>query len=240
MRVEIWSDVICPWCYIGKRQFEQALDGFGHRDQVEVVYRAFQLDPSFPEGETMDVADMLAGKYGMSREQAVEMNRQMEERAAGVGLEYHLEGGRSGNTADAHRMIHLGAEHGVQDAVVEALFKAHFTDRRSVFDHDSLVEVVAEAGLHATEAREVLTSGRFASDVDAEQRAARDIGATGVPFFVIDRRYGVSGAQPTETFAEVLGKAWAEANPALTTIGDEAAACTDDTCAVPADDSPPR
>ncbi|MGP4023169.1 DsbA family oxidoreductase [Actinomadura sp. 3N407] len=110
MRVQIWSDVICPWCYIGKRQFEQALDGFEHRDQVEVVYRAFQLDPSFPKGETMDVADMLAGKYGMPREQAVEMNRQMEERAAGVGLEYHLEGGRAGNTADAHRLVHLAAE----------------------------------------------------------------------------------------------------------------------------------
>ncbi|NKZ04947.1 DsbA family oxidoreductase [Actinomadura latina] len=233
MRVEIWSDVICPWCYIGKRQFEKALEGFEHRDRVEVVHRSFQLDPSFPHGETVDVADMLAEKYGMTRERAVEMNRQMEERAAGVGLEYHLEGGRAGNTADAHRLIHLAAKHGVQDEVVEALFKAHFTDRRSVFDHDSLVEVVAEAGLDASEARDVLTSGQFASDVDAEHRAARDIGATGVPFFVVDRRYGVSGAQPTETFADVLTRAWTDAHPALTTIGEEAGTCTDDTCAVP-------
>jgi predicted DsbA family dithiol-disulfide isomerase len=207
----MWTDVVCPWCYLGKRQFEQALDGFEHRDQVEVVHRAFQLDPSFPPGETVDVAEMLADKYGMSRDRAVEMNRQMEERAAAVGLEYHLEGGRAGNTADAHRLIYLAGERGVQDAVVEALFKAHFTDGRSVFDHDSLVDVVVEAGLDEAEARDALTSGKFASEVDAEQRAAQDIGATGVPFFVIDRRYGVSGAQPAETFAQVLDQAWTDA-----------------------------
>ena len=240
VRVEIWSDIICPWCYIGKRQFEKALQGFDHRDRVEVVHRSFQLDPSFPAGETIDVADRLAEKYGMTRERAVEMNRQMEVRAAGVGLEYHLEGGRAGNTADAHRLVHLGAEHGVQDEVIEALFKAHFTDRRSVFDRDSLVEVVAEAGVEAAEARDVLASDRFAADVEAEQREARDFGATGVPFFVIDRRYGVSGAQPVETFTQVLDKAWAESNPALTTIGGDTATCTDDTCAVPTEDPTPR
>ncbi|TDD89593.1 DsbA family oxidoreductase [Actinomadura darangshiensis] len=239
MRVEIWSDVVCPWCYVGKRHFEQALDGFAHRDRVEVVHRAFQLDPSFPPGETVDVADMLAEKYGRSREQAVEMNRQMEERAAAAGLEYHLEGGRAGNTADAHRLIHLAGLRGVQDAVVEALFKAHFTDRRSVFDHDSLVDVVAEAGLDAAEARGVLASGEFADQVKTEQQAAQDIGATGVPFFVIDRRYGVSGAQPTETFTQVLDQVWADAHPAPTMVGDTGATCTDDTCAPPEKGSAP-
>jgi predicted DsbA family dithiol-disulfide isomerase len=233
MRVEIWSDVICPWCYIGKRQFEHALEEFEHRDQVEVVYRAFQLDPSFPKGETMDVADMLSGKFGMPREQAVEMNRQMEQRAAGAGLEYHLEGGRVGNTADAHRLVHLAAEHGVQDAFVEALYKAHFTDRRSVFDHDSLAQIAEEAGLDAGAARETLTTGKFAAEVDTDQREARDLGANGVPFFVIDRRYGISGAQPTETFTQVLDRAWADARPKLTTIGDDTDTCTDDGCAVP-------
>src|SRR5690606_7801353 len=117
-----------------------------------------------------DVADRLAGKYGMPREQAVEMNRQMEQRAAGVGLEYHLEGARVGNTADAHRLVHLAAEHGVQGAVIEALYKAHFTDRRSVFDHDSLVKIVEEAGLDADAARETLASGKFAEEVEADQR----------------------------------------------------------------------
>lgn len=210
MRVEIWSDVICPWCYIGKRQFERALGGFEHRDQVEIAYRAFQLDPSYPAGKTEDVADMLSAKFGMARDQAVQMNRQMEERAAGVGLEYHLEGGRVGNTADAHRLVHLAGERGVQGDVVEALYKAHFTDRRSVFDRDSLVEVAAEAGLDAAAARDALASGKFAAEVEADQREAQRLGATGVPFFVIDRRYGVSGAQPAEAFAQALDRAWTE------------------------------
>ncbi|KAB2366764.1 DsbA family oxidoreductase [Actinomadura montaniterrae] len=211
MRVEIWSDVICPWCYIGKRQFERALGSFEHRDQVEIAYRAFQLDPSYPAGRTEDVADMLSAKYGMSREQAVQMNQQMEERAAGVGLEYHLEGGQVGNTADAHRLVHLAGEQGVQDGVVEALYKAHFTDRRSVFDRDSLVEVGAEAGLDAAAARDVLASGKFTAEVEADQQEAQRLGATGVPFFVLDRRYGVSGAQPAEAFAQALDRAWNEA-----------------------------
>ncbi|GAA0247932.1 DsbA family oxidoreductase [Actinomadura nitritigenes] len=210
MRVEIWSDVICPWCYIGKRQFERALGGFEHRDRIEIAYRAFQLDPSYPAGKTEDVADMLSAKFGMARDQAVQMNRQMEERAAGVGLEYHLEGGRVGNTADAHRLVHLAGEQGVQGDVVEALYKAHFTDRRSVFDRDSLVEVAAEAGLDAAAARDVLASGKFAAEVEADQHEARRLGATGVPFFVIDRRYGVSGAQPAEAFAQALDRAWSE------------------------------
>ncbi|GAA2154509.1 DsbA family oxidoreductase [Actinomadura napierensis] len=214
MRVEIWSDVICPWCYIGKRQFERALDGFAHRDRVEVAYRAFQLDPSYPSGKTEDVADMLAGKYGMTRDQAVEMNRQMEERAAGVGLEYHLDGGQVGNTADAHRLVRLAGEQGgqgVQDAVVEALYKAHFTDGRSIFDRDSLVSVAAEAGLDPEAARATLASSEFTDEVDADQREAQRLGATGVPFFVVDRRYGVSGAQPAEAFTQVLDRAWADA-----------------------------
>ncbi|TDC44529.1 DsbA family oxidoreductase [Actinomadura sp. KC345] len=236
MRVEIWSDVICPWCYIGKRQFERALEGFEHRDQVEVVYRAFQLDPSFPQGETMDVADVLASKMGMQRERAIEMNRQMEERAAGVGLEYNLEGGRVGNTADVHRLVHLAAEHGVQAEAVEALYRAHFTDRRSVFDHDSLVKIAEEAGLDAATARETLTSGTFTAEVDADQREARELGATGVPFFVIDRRYGISGAQPAETFTQALDRAWADTRSERTTVGADGETCADDTCAVPRHD----
>lgn len=240
MRVEIWSDVVCPWCYVGKRQFEKALQGFEHRDQVEVVHRSFQLDPSFPHGETVDVADMLADKYGMSREQAVQMNQQMEERAAGVGLEYHLKDSRAGNTADAHRLVHLAAKHGLQDELVEALFKAHFTDRRSVFDHDSLVKIAEEAGLDAPAARETLSSSTFAAEVANDQREARDLGATGVPFFVIDRRYGISGAQPPETFAQALTRAWTDTHPTLTTIGTDTETCTDDTCTPPVGSDAPR
>jgi predicted DsbA family dithiol-disulfide isomerase len=207
MRVEIWADVVCPWCYLGKRRFERALEAFEHRDQVEVVYRAFQLDP---EAETQDRQEMLVSKFGVTPERAAELNQEMTERAAADGLEYNLSDTVVGNTLDAHRLVHLAAESGVQETFVEALYKAHFTDRRSLFDHDSLVEIATAAGLDGDAARKVLESGEYGEAVAAEHSAARDLGATGVPFFVFDRRYGVAGAQATETFSEVLAKAYAE------------------------------
>ncbi|WP_019633568.1 DsbA family oxidoreductase [Actinomadura atramentaria] len=231
MRVEIWSDLVCPWCYIGKRRFEKALAAFPHRADVEVVHRSFQLDPSAPAGETRDQADMLAEKFGLTRERAEAMNREMEARAAQDGLEYNLAGGLSGNTADAHRLVHLARESGRADDVVEALYKAHFTDRRSIFDTDSLVEVAAEAGLDADAARATLESGAHADAVRADHAEAQRLGATGVPFFVVDGRYGVSGAQPVELFTQVLERAWDDARPQLVTGPGEV--CDDGTCAVP-------
>ncbi|MBO2455610.1 DsbA family oxidoreductase [Actinomadura barringtoniae] len=206
MRVEIWADVVCPWCYLGKRRFEQALEGFEHRDEVEVTYRAFQLDP---QAETMDRTEMLVSKFGVTPERAVQLNEEMEQRAAEAGLEYNLDGTVVGNTLDAHRLVHLASELGLQEAFVEALYKAHFTDKRSLFDHDSLTKVAVEAGLDEAAVRKVLESDEYADAVLAEQSAAQDLGATGVPFFVFDRRYGVAGAQATETFSEVLAKAYA-------------------------------
>lgn len=232
MRVEIWSDLVCPWCYIGKRRFEKALAAFPHRDRVEIVHRSFQLDPNAPQGETRLTVDMLAAKYGMTPERAAAVEREMEERAAGDGLEYHLDGARVGNTSDAHRLLHLARENGVQDEVVEAFYKAHFTDRRSLFDRDELVRVAAEAGLDGDAARAVLESGEYAADVAMEQREAQQLGATGVPFFVVDRKYGVAGAQPAEAFAEVLQRAWAESQPSLEIVGEDGDGCADGTCAV--------
>ncbi|MEU5876083.1 DsbA family oxidoreductase [Spirillospora sp. NPDC047279] len=228
MRVEIWSDLVCPWCYIGKRRFESALASFEHRDQVEVVHRSFQLDPTQSGVEDRD--EMLAAKFGLTRERAARMNEEMAARAAQDGLEYNLSGTVVGNTADAHRLIHLGAAEGVQDAVVETLYKAHFTDRRSLFDHGSLVELAVEAGLDGDRAREVLESGKYGAEVAAEHREAQRLGATGVPFFVVDRRYGVSGAQPAQAFTEVLSRAWADSKPLVVTDGG-GEACADGTCA---------
>ncbi|GAA1580020.1 DsbA family oxidoreductase [Actinomadura kijaniata] len=233
MRVEIWSDVICPWCYIGKRRFEKALAAFPQRDRVEVVHRSFQLDPDAPRDETRLTVDMLSAKYGMTPERAAAMEREMERRAAEDGLEYHLDGGRVGNTADAHRLLRLARENGVQDAVVEAFYRAHFTDRRSLFDRDELVAVAVEAGLDGDAARAALESGAYAAEIAAEQREARELGATGVPFFVVDRRYGVAGAQPAEAFAEVLRRAWADARPSISLVGEDGDACADGACAVP-------
>ena len=158
MRVDIWSDIVCPWCYIGKRRFEQALAGFEHRDGVEVVHHSFQLDPSYPAGHSEPTVEMLSRKYGMSVAEAARMESRVEETAAGAGLEYHMDGLHIGNTVDAHRVVHLARARGIQDAVLERLFKAHFTDQRSVFSQDSLVELAVEAGLDADEVRAVLAS----------------------------------------------------------------------------------
>jgi predicted DsbA family dithiol-disulfide isomerase len=214
MRVDIWSDVVCPWCYLGKRHFEQALEAFPHRDAVEVVYRSFELDPSAPAGVTTPTVELLASKYGMSREQAHDAQRQMEKRAATAGLTFRMDGLRSGNTRDAHRLLHLAKARGRQADLAERLHRAYFTEQASIFDHFSLADLAASAGLDRAEALAVLASDEYAADVDVDEQMARSLGVSGVPFFVIDRRYGISGAQPAETIAEVLGQAWDEAKQA--------------------------
>jgi predicted DsbA family dithiol-disulfide isomerase len=217
VRVDIWADVICPWCYIGKRRFERALAGFEHRERIEVVHHSFQLDPGYPVGGTELTVDMLSQKYGMTVEEAARMEARVTETAAVEGLAYNMVGLHIGNTADAHRLVHLAASHGLQDAMVERLFKAHFTEQRSVFSHDSLVALAAEVGLDPAEVRAVLASDRFAAEVDEDAAVAARLGANGVPFFVIDMRYGVSGAQPTELFTQALTEAWTTADHAADT-----------------------
>ncbi|MGW5745638.1 DsbA family oxidoreductase [Amycolatopsis sp. NPDC003861] len=202
MRVDIWSDLVCPWCYLGKRRFEQAVAEVGV--DVEVVHHSFQLDPSFPRGTSRPTREVLAEKYGRTLEEADAMEAQMEERAAADGLEYHLDGVHMGNTVDGHRLVHFAAERGLADAVVDRFYAAHFTERRSLFDHDSLVSLAAEAGLDEAEARAVLESDAYEAEVASDGEQARALGASGVPFFVIDQRYGVAGAQSPEVFAQVL------------------------------------
>ena len=210
MQVEIWSDVVCPWCYIGKRRFERALEGFAHRDDVTVVHRSFQLDPTAAKDRTENTVTMLAGKYRRSIEEAAAMMAQVEQTAAGEGLEYHLTETVSGNTVDAHRILHLAKECGVQNAAVERFYRAYFTEGQSLFDHESLTRLAAEAGLDAAGVKRVLEEGTYADAVEADSAEAHELGATGVPFFVIDGRYGVSGAQPAEVFGQALEQAWAE------------------------------
>jgi predicted DsbA family dithiol-disulfide isomerase len=231
MKVEIWSDVVCPWCAIGKRRFEKALAGFAHRDEVEVSFHSFELDPDAPHALEGDLSDHLAAKYGVSRERADEMHRQMTETAAVDGWEFHFERARRGNTFDAHRLLHLAADNGVQDAVKERLFQGYFTDGEAIADHPTLVRLAADAGLDADEARAVLESDRYADAVRADQRQAQAYGITAVPFFVVDRKYGVAGAQPSEALLQVLETAWTEAHPlqVLTPAGD-ADACADGSC----------
>lgn len=207
MQVEIWSDVVCPWCYLGKRRFERALESFPERDEVTVIYRSFELDPSAPADETVPTVELLAGKYGMTATQAQDAQRQMEERAAQDGLTFRMADLRSGNTRDAHRLLQFARERGQQAELVERLHRAYFTEQESIFDHPSLTKLAVEVGLPENEVGEVLASDRYGEAVQADEALARSFGATGVPFFVLDRRYGISGAQPADVLARALRQA---------------------------------
>ncbi len=211
MQVEIWSDVVCPWCYLGKRRFEQALAGFAHRGEVTVVHRSFELDPLAPAGVTTPTVDMLASKYRMTVEQAISAQREMEQRAAQDGLTFNLDGLRSGNTRDAHRLLQLAKARGRQAELDERLHRAYFTEQTSIFDHASLTELAADAGLDPGEVRSVLAGDDYTDEVETDEAMAQALGANAVPLFVIDRRYGISGAQPAELIGQTLDKAWAEA-----------------------------
>jgi predicted DsbA family dithiol-disulfide isomerase len=226
LKVEIWSDVVCPWCYIGKRRFEAGAAAAGV--PVEVTWRSFQLDPSAPTQSTEDVATYLGRKYGGGRENGLAMNARVTEIAAQDGLEYHLDDAKRANTVDAHRLLHLAAEHGLQDELKERLLSAYFVEALPVGDHDVLTSLATEVGLPEQRVREVLGSQEFAADVEADAVEAAALGANGVPFFVIDRRYGVSGAQPAELFEQALKQAWAERRPTLVTPVGAVAADAED------------
>ena len=233
MNVEIWSDVVCPWCYIGKRRFEAALAQFAHADAVQVTWRSFELDPSAPAHYPGTLTDLLAKKMRTTPAQASAANRQLTELAAEDGLTYHLDRAQPGNTFDAHRLIHLAAAYGRQDAVKEALLHAYFTEGVAPGDPEALVEVVSKVGVPADEVRAVLASDAYADDVRADEQRGAMFGISGVPFVVVDERYGVSGAQTVEVFLQTLETAWAASQP-LTMVGSAAGAgtCTDDSCAV--------
>jgi predicted DsbA family dithiol-disulfide isomerase len=209
MLVEIWSDIVCPWCYIGKRRFERGLEALEPGRDVDVVHRSFQLDPRSPRGQTSDRRQMLQRKYGWSTIQAQEMDERMTRTAAAEGLEYRLAGGVTGNTMDAHQLVQLARHQGVQGAVIERFYRAHFCERRSIFDRDSLVELAAEVGLDTGAAREALEQDTYVDAVISDNAAAWAHGVNGVPFFVIDGRYGISGAQAPEVFARTLEQAGA-------------------------------
>ena len=233
MRVEIWSDVVCPWCYVGKRNFETALSRFEHRDEVEVLWRAFELDPSAPAEREGDYAVHLARKYGMSIDQAGKMIETMTETGAKAGAALDFERARPGNTFDAHRLIHLAGERGVQDAVKERFLRATFTDGEPIGDRSVLLRLAVEAGLPADEAATVLESDTYAAEVRAEESLALELGISAVPFFVIDRTFGVPGAQPPDVLLGALERAWEKtAHPLEPGVDAAAPGCDDGACTV--------
>jgi predicted DsbA family dithiol-disulfide isomerase len=234
MRIEIWSDVVCPWCYIGKRRMETALAAFqqAHPDaEVDVHWRSYELDASAPSVPTQTVAEHLGAKYGGGAAGGQQMIDRVEAVAAEEGLLYRLGKAQRANTVDAHRLLHLAQDEGRQGELKEALLAAYFVDGRNVADHDELTRIAAEVGLDEVRVKEVLTTTAYADAVEADVRQAVAYGATGVPFFVIDQKYGVAGAQPADVLGQVLERAWTESRPALDVVGGEDA-CGPDGCAI--------
>jgi len=213
--VEIWSDIACPWCYVGKRRFEAALAQFEHRDEVRVTWRSFELDPDAPQERVGDRTERLAQKYGITIERAREAEQNLIDVAAGEGLEFCFDVARSGSTFDAHRVVHLAREHGLQDAMKERLLRAYFTEGELVGDHETLVRIAVEIGLGEQEVREMLSSERYVTDVRDDERTASELGISAVPTFVVDRRLGASGAQPPEALLDLLRQGRARRGPAL-------------------------
>jgi predicted DsbA family dithiol-disulfide isomerase len=236
MRIEVWSDVVCPWCYIGKRHLEAALDTFEHRDEVEVVYRSFELDPSAPQVPVETTVESLATKFGTDVAGARELMKRADGVAALVGLTFNHADAPHARTVDAHRLLHLALDEGGvarQAELEEALLAAYFTRGESMGDHDVLRKVAVDVGLDPARVDEVLAGDEFTGAVHADIEQARAYGATGVPFFVVDQKYGVSGAQPTEVFSQLLERAWSESHPQVELVGGAGAdACGPDGCAV--------
>ncbi len=206
MKVEIWSDVACPFCYIGKKKFETALEQFTGKDDVEIIYRSFELDPNAPIEVDQDVHDMLAAKYGMTREKAQEMNRNVEQQANAIGLPFDADGMKLTNTHNAHRLAHLADEQGKMGEMTDRLYQAYFAEAKHVGDQDTLKKLAADIGLDEADVASVLSSDKYSDKVRADQQEAARLGIRGVPYFVIDRKYGISGAQPSETFLQTLEK----------------------------------
>lgn len=221
MKVEIWSDIACPWCYIGRRRFESALAKFPHADQVEIIWRSYQLDPTASKDNPTPTGEMLMKRYNMPPQKVAEMQDNVTQVAAQEGLEYHLDKTYSINSLDAHRVLHLALEKGLQGEMKERIQWAYFTEGLLLSDVEVLVTLAEEVGLDGAEVRAMLATDEHVADVQADIRRAQMIGVQGVPFFLVDERYAVSGAQPAELFGEALDRAWKDAHPVMVLSTDE-------------------
>lgn len=210
MKVEIWSDIGCPFCYIGKQNFEAGVREFEGKDELEVVYRSFQLDPTAEKEPDESMAELLAKKYDKSVKEAEVMNSQVADAAKAAGLDFNMDKVVPSNSRDAHRLVKLSAEEGRESEAMNHLYKAYFTDGINVADTEALVQIGTEIGLDAEKTREMLEGDEYKEKVIEDQNVANQLGAQGVPLFVINRKYGISGAQPPEAFKEALIKAYEE------------------------------
>lgn len=209
MKIDVWTDIVCPFCYLGRRYLETAIEGFQHRDEVEVSWHSFELDRSAPAVSEQALVEMIAAKYGISTEQAVGQHESMASAARDAGLEFNWQQARRGNSFDAHRVVHLAAEHGLAAVAHERLMKAYFTDGLAIGDRQTLVGLAVEVGLDRDEVVAMLAGDDYGNHVRSDEATAAMLGATGVPYFVFDRKYGVSGAQPVAVMGQALETAWA-------------------------------
>jgi predicted DsbA family dithiol-disulfide isomerase len=232
MKVEIWSDVACPWCYIGKRRFEAALSAFPHKDAVEVVWRSYQLDPTLPEHYDGTELEYLSTRKGMAPQQVSQMFDHVAQQAKGEGLNYRFDSVVVANSFTAHRLIHLAAVHGKQDAAKERLLSDHFEQGKDIGSREYLASLGRDLGIDAGEVDQLFTTDKYADDVRFDFEEGRSLGISGVPFFVIDRKFGLSGAQPAGTFTAALNQAWQEANPLVLVNSGEGEACGPHGCSV--------
>ena len=231
MKVEIWSDVMCPWCYIGKRKFEKALEQFPQKERIEVEWKSFQLNPDMETDPNKNIVDYLVEAKGITTDHATQMLDNVTNVAAEVGLDYHMEKAVLANSFDSHRFIQFAKKNKKGDAAEEQLFHAYFTEGKNTADHNTLIDLGVKIGLDAGEVKSVLDSNQFADDVRKDIYEAQQVGARGVPFFVLDRKYAVSGAQQTETFLGALQKSfqeWEKENPAPIQTYAEGDSCTTD------------
>ncbi|WP_040948783.1 DsbA family oxidoreductase [Gorillibacterium massiliense] len=234
MKIEVWSDYLCPFCYIGKRRLEQALEQFPHRDKVQLIFRSFELNPDAPVETNQNMEQLLAQKYGITLEQAKANNDQLALQAKTVGLDFRFETYIPTNSFDAHRLTHFAAVHGKEQAMSERLFQSVFTDSGNIGDRGYLADLAKEIGLNGEEAAAALAEGRYGDNVRAEEKEGETLGIRGVPFYVFNRKYAVSGAQSSEVFLNALNKAWEDENP-LVLVHEETSGgiCTDEACKLP-------
>ncbi len=208
LKIEIWSDVMCPFCYIGKRKIEHALNDFPNKEKVEIEWKSFQLDPSTKSQPGKSTYDYLAEKYGRDRQWSIEMHENVTKQAKVEGLEYNFDKAIIANSFDAHQLSHLAKKYGKGNELEELIFKAYFTEGKDVSEIEALVELGKNVGLDETEIRNMLASKQYKDAVQNDIIEAQQIGVRGVPFFVLDRKYAISGAQPNEVFRDTLEKAW--------------------------------
>jgi predicted DsbA family dithiol-disulfide isomerase len=238
MKIQVWSDFVCPFCYIGKRRLELALEQIPFKDQVKVEYKSFELDPNAPLYSGQNIHEILAAKYRISVENAKEMNEGVGQQAKTVGLTYHFDTMKPTNTFDAHRLAKFAQKLGKENEIVEKLLYAYFTESKNIGDIGTLADIAESVGINREEALKTLKDETaFANDVRIDERIAQQYGITGVPFFIINEKYAISGAQPLETFIRALNKVWEEENPKpiFEDLSDNTdnAFCTDESCTIP-------